>query len=70
MDSDRQHIGLKISSELRDHFRYPDPISAEVERQYYASGLKLPKDFTGFVSRRERLLEQQKERTQDSPYAG
>jgi hypothetical protein len=37
------------------HFSYPDPVSAKVEEEYYGSGLKLPKGFTGFMSRRERL---------------
>lgn len=58
-----EQIGIKITRELRNHFSYPDPISAQVERDYYGSGLKLRKDFTGFVSRRERLGEQQNSNT-------
>ena len=50
---------VKITRELRLHYNYPDAISARVEQEYYATGRKLPKDFTGFRSRRERLMDEQ-----------
>lgn len=59
------HPGLMIDRAIRQHFSYPDPVSAEVERSYYASGLKLPKDFTNFVSRRERLREEKNKAAHD-----
>jgi len=51
---------MKITREQRWHFSYPDTVSAQVEREYYAPSLKLPANFTGFLSRKERLQEEQR----------
>jgi hypothetical protein len=50
-----RECGIKIDRQQRWHFSYPDPISAEVERTCYATRFQLAADFTGFLSRRERL---------------
>jgi hypothetical protein len=61
-----RNVGLVITRDQRLHFSYPDPVSAAVEQEYYGAGLRLPKDFTGFKSRRERLREEQQSNTEKS----
>lgn len=60
-----RECGLKINRQQRWHFSYPDPISAEVERTCYATGLQIPADFTGYLSRRERLRQDHPQTTTD-----
>lgn len=52
-------VVFKLTKELRLHYSYPDSVSSRVEQEYYATGRKLPKDFTGFLSRKERLAGEQ-----------